>query len=629
MSTNFAWFCLIFLVSQVFAQVCVNVTPPCFPNYYYVGSGYDSRYASPVEIVTGLRQAIVEYSGYQTLEDGKWGYPNGIAPVSYPACTSNQNSNTISGAFAIHKETTETVSTSIGIGSLYTGSSSTFTSNAVTDALKYNSYSYDSYQICSQYALALNLYNVAPFYNLTSQFTTAVGSLPSSFNPNNISSTDSQNFEAFYKTYGDAFIAAAIEGGLITQRSTLDAYSKANLESQDISVSQQAQVSFDITIGESTTSTSNSSSLQAFQQNATFSEITVIGGNPSYENDFESWQNSLVDSPLPVIVKLSPIYVWMNEDYFPNDNQIANKAQAYSEYTQWYLETQNSYDIFIPFFNVAMGEQDEYQASSTVSCPEGSVILSGGCSSTQISGDDWPWRITGSVPQVNSGQQSWECTNGEDDGVNYKHLKTFSVAMCSPQSYDVAISSSVTQSISVATKMVSETSDSSQKYNNSATATCPSGWYVVGGGCSVSDYTNNHPWITRASYPKSSSSWYCMAAEDYNTQNHDVAVTSYAMCAQWTTNLTYVTQLPKNYQIVSCNSGTGGQYANSCTSKCPSGYYLAGGGCSVGNLNDLDWPWRLTSSYPQDNGWYCLAGQDRGRGETYISVLGYAICIQF
>lgn len=620
--------CLL-LVGLTYSQVCVNVTPPCFPNYYYVGSGYDSRFGSPTEIVSGLRGAIVEYSGYQSLEDGQWGYPNGINPVYYPACVSVEYANTISGAFAIHKETTETVMTSIGIGSLYTGSSSTFTSNSMSKALTYSSYSYDAFQLCSQYYLALNPYNVAPFYNLTDQFTTAVESLPNQFDPNTVSSSDLQLFETFYNTYGDAFITAAVEGGLMYQRFTLDSYSKANLESQDISVSQEAQISFDISIGESSSSTSNSTSLQLFSQNVTASKIGIIGGDPSDGSNFSAWQQSLVQEPLPVIIKLDPIYLWMNSDYFPDDNDIDLKSQAYSNYTQWFLETQNSFDIFVPFYNVAIGGDAKYQAGSSVSCPDGTVVLSGGCSSTQIDGDDWPWRITGSEPQVNSGQQSWSCTNGEDDGVNYKYLKTLTFALCSPQNYIVNITENESQSITLQTKLVSYSSDTSQKYNNSATATCDSGWFVVGGGCTVSDYTNDHPWITRASYPKSESSWFCMAAEDYNTDNHYVSVTANAVCAQWTSELTYVTSFPKNYQIVDCNSGTGGQYSNSCTSECPSGYYLVGGGCSVANLEDLDWPWRLTSSYPQSNGWYCLAGQDRGRGETYIAVLGYAICVQF
>lgn len=62
---------------------------------------------------------------------------------------------------------------------------------------------------------------------------------------------------------------------------------------------------------------------------------------------------------------------------------------------------------------------------------------------------------------------------------------------------------------------------------------------------------------------------------------------------------------------------------NTCHAKCDPGYIVVGGGCEAQS------GWRLSRSWPLENGWFCEGGEDWGSKTYDKEVVGYAICMRF
>ena len=100
----------------------------------------------------------------------------------------------------------------------------------------------------------------------------------------------------------------------------------------------------------------------------------------------------------------------------------------------------------------------------------------------------------------------------------------------------------------------------------------------------------------------------------------------WAMCSKWSSTTEY-RPAHFGYSIQRCNSGSTSDYMNFCHAQCPTGHVLVGGGCNA--VENGSQSWRITKSFPHDNGWRCVAGEDRTSKVYMINVRGYAICMKF
>ena len=596
--------------------------PPYIPNYYWIGSGYDVAYDSMTSISKAIRQPIIVLGPPTQTPDGRWSIPNNTATTPpTEMCSCSSNATTIQTAYAYQSQVGESIGGKVGFF-LFSGGLSTDMKNTYGIISKSNTYIYDCWSTCGYYGISFLKYTPL---NVTSQFRTAVGTLPESFDPNSPLSTINK-FYQFYTTFGSNIVFGAELGGWIYQRMETSSNAQANFEQQSIDVQQEARVTFGLSLGESIGVYYSSSELNAFSSATQFSTLSFYGGRlSSGQNTCASWTSTVPENPAPTGLKLVPIENFISEAYFPNDPNILKRAKAYTDYLNYYYTTKLEFYSLYPGYSQSMNVGGQYMQKSTSYCPEGTYILSGGCSTDYSPSMQYPWKLSSSYPQFESGGGypiGWNCLMGEDDGsgVNYQTVRSYSV--CSPKT----IGNLQTINRTIVTPTESYTSNG----YISAQVSCPSETLLIGGGCSISNTANsNYLYRTIYNAPGQNGTWYCYFSGDFGLPTWPTeTATAYAICGNWSSNLQYNSDVYKNYRIVQ-NTVSDQPYENESTVTCPAHYISLGGGCSTDRPAGAGYHWRITNSYPVSNGWTCTANQDNGANSTYNTVTAYAICVQF
>lgn len=182
-------------------------------------------------------------------------------------------------------------------------------------------------------------------------------------------------------------------GGWMGQRATTEALAIAQFNINGVDISEQASISFLLSVGGSISGSTNTQAYKEFTEYSTFSDVKIAGGNPGYYSNISLWFESVSSTPVPIQFDLKPIAHWINPIQFPDDSSISAKAKAYSEFVNWKIQNTTTASSLIPFFTISYQTGSQNSEESFASCPPGTI--SGGCSTNNMN-QNFPWKLTSS-----------------------------------------------------------------------------------------------------------------------------------------------------------------------------------------------------------------------------------------
>ena len=196
------------------------------------------------------------------------------------------------------------------------------------------------------------------------------------------------------------------------------------------------------------------------------------------------------------------------------------------------MKQQNGYfSLDVDTVTTVSGTSGKYSNAVQMQCNtnNGYRVVGGGCS--YIGTHDYPWRVTNSYPDVSANQ--WICEAAMDEGHKLTHRTIQGWALCAKWTSEMEYVPTIPQRYFE----VSGNNAGQGKQYGFATANCPAGSSVVGGGCQCRSSGDAHgAWMLKRSVLNNSNGWDCMCSQDQNQSNKFVTVVAKAVCVQFFDN---------------------------------------------------------------------------------------------
>jgi len=327
---------------------CTFATPCIMPNIGYIGLGYDLARGNP-QCQTGCAATAGIDPGWAstspvikfiydntTTGDGRFYVPQGFHLLRTPKCSMSSSTTAIHSTTEYQKSLS--VDASVSGGGL--GWSFSASGDYAKTSQSLNSYSQTSYHttaICSVYKG-----NVLPDYPLplTEEFKTGVANLPASY--------DEQKYLGFVSNYGTHYVKNVFMGAKFTYQMLLATSDVQSMTSKSVDVAAAVSVSAIIAHASVSANVSwHSSDYNSISQfHKTTTEIIIGQGPKSKFNctnapcspdqmDLSSWQEELLQDSAelaPLTYTLSTLEDFLTAKYFPNDPDIAAKAENFFQF---------------------------------------------------------------------------------------------------------------------------------------------------------------------------------------------------------------------------------------------------------------------------------------------------------
>eukprot|EP01094_Clydonella_sp_ATCC50884_P019170 TRINITY_DN3689_c0_g1_i7.p1 TRINITY_DN3689_c0_g1~~TRINITY_DN3689_c0_g1_i7.p1 ORF type:complete len:624 (+),score=196.88 TRINITY_DN3689_c0_g1_i7:130-2001(+) len=605
----------------LFACLCFAHAATKLPKYEYVGRGVnvmEVAYSGNFVEQNLKGQVVLLDPKFEPAEtrpsDSDYTKPKNCYSWFFSACNWKGKSRSIHAATDFQKELKNVFEGTADFTDDVATTLSGIYRETTSIALSFNTFLLDAEAMCQTYRLELK-----PRDNpLAGAFKNALTSLPRTFDP-----SSPNKFIDFFKTYGTHAVDSIVYGGMMTQRITMSTLNYTSLTSQNINVDAEVQYELAMNAGVDEDITDHH---EEFVSRIGSIDMRVTGGDNTTQVFYE-WVPTVMDNPVPLEVAVKPVFEYAIPELIGSNVHAGERRAALTDALQFFLQNSASIANLLPSYEVCQRGSSAFDNECEAYCPADYVLVGGACK-VQDYDTTWPWRVTRSEPRVGS----YRCRSGEDRGAegptDIRERMVYAMALCVPKVTRSDMSPPFDQGVSVQSKVVKCTGPA-DLHRSECTATCPDDYLLTGGGCEPDTYdSSRNPQMVAASAPSSVSanSWHCGIRNDTYAEQQIASANGFAVCTNWTSSYKF---RPSFYarEIVSCHSGTGGEISNSCAVKCPAGHVVVGGGCSAWNGGSD--PWRVSRSWPRDNGWFCEAGQDRGSNVVHQDVTGYAICIMF
>eukprot|EP01126_Amoeba_proteus_P037373 TRINITY_DN3855_c0_g2_i16.p1 TRINITY_DN3855_c0_g2~~TRINITY_DN3855_c0_g2_i16.p1 ORF type:complete len:598 (-),score=114.17 TRINITY_DN3855_c0_g2_i16:1654-3270(-) len=279
--------------------------------------------ANPQAIGTidpGFRQNVFDvgiYSG-QLTPDQRFSVPNGTDVSACQACVLSFETKEISGGASY----VNTLSVNVevngkGWGAAFKGSYDYQKVEKGTS--QYNQKFTKSTAVCEVYCAQIQTFTPPP---LTNDFMKGVSVVLEKPYPSNI-----PLYQKFIKSFGTHVIMAVRMGGMFGEQSTFasDAWTKYLQSSSDISAEASASA-FGASAAASTMTKEQQEQASNFQKQTLSRQIYTVGGSIPSDGQASTWASQAVAEPQVIKYELASLDELLDNNYFPNDPNIDQKA---------------------------------------------------------------------------------------------------------------------------------------------------------------------------------------------------------------------------------------------------------------------------------------------------------------
>eukprot|EP01094_Clydonella_sp_ATCC50884_P000419 TRINITY_DN1032_c0_g1_i1.p1 TRINITY_DN1032_c0_g1~~TRINITY_DN1032_c0_g1_i1.p1 ORF type:complete len:647 (+),score=173.00 TRINITY_DN1032_c0_g1_i1:53-1993(+) len=558
--------------------------------------------------------------------DTDWVIARNTISTFYPRCDWHAESHTVRAvfdfqrelglAFKLEGETERTEYTDSVAGTLSPSYQSTS-----ADSLAYTSFLFDSLCRCQDFRLELK-----PNQNgISSSYFNAITNLPVAFDARDTPNVN--KFVAFFEQWGTHVVEGFTSGGTITQRMSMSVTSYLDFQAQGMNVEAAVEAEFSRNVNVTVPLPDS----HAEFTEATFeAEVHVTGGNESIRNNFQAWRPTVLSDPAPLQLQAYPHHHYLTREAFGGAVSILDRQVGLNNALQYYLQIQANLPDLLPTMGICRRWSSKFENECEALCPADSVVLGGACKVEEYAPDDTqlPWRLTVSKKSDNG----WMCRSSDDYGSGAKgyHRKVYSLALCAKKNIRSDMAPPANQGIQVHTTQVPCEGPMGEE-GSECTAVCPEEFLVTGGGCQPSDvalHNTSFPFQVAASAPSAAvpNAWRCAIRPDKGGDVKQSQAIGFATCTNWTSSFQF---RPAHYSLYPPQLSTGtGETTATAFAKCPAGSIVVGGGCDAALAARDSW-WRLSRSWPRDNGWRCDAAQDAKSGVKGQTVRAAALCIRF
>eukprot|EP01094_Clydonella_sp_ATCC50884_P020267 TRINITY_DN4179_c0_g1_i1.p1 TRINITY_DN4179_c0_g1~~TRINITY_DN4179_c0_g1_i1.p1 ORF type:complete len:676 (+),score=192.53 TRINITY_DN4179_c0_g1_i1:83-2110(+) len=646
------------LLALVIAALSPTAHADHLPGYDFAGRGCDvTKIAFGGNFLEGgIRNPVVALKTKFVRADTQpadtdWNIPTNTYTNFYPRCDWSNLTSRVHAAKEYQHELSNAFSAGVGFEvdpidtpdpdppselTAEVASTLTVTYRETTKiTLNYDEYIFDSRALCQQYSLNLKMGQS----ELVPKFIEAVLALPVEFED------DEQGYRQLIKDYGTHTVEGFLAGGMLTQRVQMTSYNYTYLQTEGVDVDMEASVSFGATVGAGVGTSTTTNEYREFAKKANVFDVVMTGGNQSFPNDFYRWSASIPSNPLPLMLHVRPIFEYITPELFgTTTDYVTDRAASVNRAIQFYLQTSASLPSLLPVFETASDTGGKWEGEVIAKCPRGYRVVGGACkgSGTSVdrceSGDKekcWPWRITRSIPYED---ESWLCRVGEDYGTKEYDRSVRGMALCLKEDVQTDMAPPAGQGVHVEVRTEQCTGNGlPNALSSKCYATCPDDFQLTGGGCEPTTLFPNdgshHPDQVAVSAPAMDrpNTWMCGTRYDSGTGRnpllHSSFARGFALCARWKSTLEYRPAVYE-YAVERCSSGSTNDFVNFCSVQCPYGHVMVGGGCDAWGAGDSGDAWRLSKSWPYNNGWRCLGGEDYSSKVYQQPVYAYAICMR-
>ncbi len=143
-----------------------------------------------------------------------------------------------------------------------------------------------------------------------------------------ISASASNKWDIFIETYGTHYSEENIMGGRAVQETIYSYASVSKMESLNIDINIAAKASF------AKFFVDTSFDFKKYERDIEYSErsessksVFYLGGQPSRDGNIHEWQTKIVDNPMPISYRLSPLYELFDHITDPKFNKTLAAQQ--------------------------------------------------------------------------------------------------------------------------------------------------------------------------------------------------------------------------------------------------------------------------------------------------------------
>lgn len=557
-----------------------------------------------------------------------WVVARNTISTFYPWCEWHAEAQTVRAVFDFQKELglafsvngateptnyTDSISGTLGVS--YASTSE--------EALAYTSFLFDSLCRCQDFRVDLKPNQ----QEISSSFKSAVLNLPQQFDARDTPSVD--KYLGFFEQWGTHVVEGFTSGGTITQRFKMAVADYLDFQTQGLNIQAEVEAEFSLNVN---VSVPVPDSHESFTGKLAEYDVQVTGGDETIHHSFQQWRPTVADDPAPLQLLAYPVFEYLTRRHFGSSSNIETRQASMNNALQYYLQFNANYPDLLPATGICRRQSAKQENECEALCPPDSVVLGGACKVQDYPPGDTqlPWRLTISKKSDNG----WLCRSADDYGSGAKgyHRKVYSLALCARKKISSDMGPPAAQGIQVQTTMPTCESYGSEE-GSVCSATCPPDFLLTGGGCEPSDthlFNTSFPMQVAASAPDPANprgAWRCAIRTDTGGSSPKQSkAQGFAVCTNWTSTFQF-RPAHYSYEMVWAD-GHGGTTATAAV-RCPDGFVVVGGGCDAlmgGSVSDA---WRVSRSWPYNNGWKCEGAQDAKSGVTDRSVRAYAACMRF
>jgi MAC/Perforin domain len=290
-----------------------------FPNIDYLSRGYNVFKGDP-HSTSGdpgfTTSAIVEFQylkGKQS-DDRRFSLPDFVDVLTKQSCTVNFNSEEINGETSLTKSFKQDVSVNGGFGGAEFKASTSYRTKS--EEIKTKKYVYvNSKATCSVYNAAYEPYSAPKLSESIQRGLLTIGS--KSF------AEDSTVYFNLIDQFGTHQVQSMTMGAKYGQISKLTREAVSRLTQEGITVSTAASYSGSFSIGGSTSTETEKTQAQKFDQATEFKETYTIGSVPS--SDALSWSQKAINEPFPISYALRRLDEFLKEIFLFSNTLSQNQ----------------------------------------------------------------------------------------------------------------------------------------------------------------------------------------------------------------------------------------------------------------------------------------------------------------
>jgi len=365
-----------------------------FPNYRYLGMGYDIIKGNPNNNYhdPGFTYSVIKFAftTATTTSDGRYNVPDHVQALQTRSCSYQSQVSQVTGSQSYQNALSVDVAVEGGFSGVVVSArfSASVGYRQVKQGTSQSHRIYTSARAkCIEYELAVNYQN-APL-SVTDSFARAVGALPLT--------QDNAAYHRFIITYGSHFTIRVTMGAKMVVRSEFGEEAWSKMEETGLNVAAAAELSFAARAsgGVSVETESERQHRQTFESHRSSRTESYLGSHPPHDGRWQTWAANVAASPYPVEYELAAITSLLTTKFFPgmpSDELTTRLTLLTAAY--------NSYCSGIPGCEVPDPDRvpvrvqqavSTFHSRTTVSCPPTYNLLSCGIATSFVSGEYTDW----------------------------------------------------------------------------------------------------------------------------------------------------------------------------------------------------------------------------------------------